>query len=47
VDELVGNILQNTFYAGYYILLSGIRPARQCKSVCSAATLCYFSWNWC
>jgi len=30
MNDFVGNILQNIFYACYYILLSGTRPKRQC-----------------
>jgi len=28
MNDLVGNIRQNKFYACYYILLSGTRPKR-------------------
>jgi len=29
MDDFVGNILQNTFYACCYIVLSGTRPKRR------------------
>jgi len=32
-----GNILQNTFYACCYILLSRTRPKRRCTPICGAA----------
>jgi len=34
MNDMVGNILQNTFYACCYILLSGTRPKRQCTPIC-------------
>jgi len=30
MNDFFGNILQNKFYACYYILLPGTRPKRQC-----------------
>jgi len=43
MNDFVGNILQNKFYAyGYIILLSG---TRRCTSICDAAML--LRCNWC
>jgi len=39
MNEFVGNILQNTFYACCYILLSGTRPKCRCTPICGAAML--------
>jgi len=38
MNDFVGNIPQNKFYACCYILLSGTCPKPRCKS---AALLCY------
>jgi len=38
MNDFVGHILQNKFYAYYYILLSG---TRRCTPTVSAALLCY------
>jgi len=40
MNDFVGNILQNKFYACCYILLSGTRPERRCTHICGAA-ICY------
>jgi len=40
----LGNILQNTFYACCYILLSGTRPERRYTSICGAAMLLRCKW---
>jgi len=37
MSNFVGSILQNTFYAYCYILLSGTRPKRRCTSISGAA----------
>jgi len=37
MNDFVGNILQNKFYACCYILLSDARPKRQCTPICGAA----------
>ena len=39
MNDFIGNILQNKFYACCYILLSGTRPKRRCTPICDAATL--------
>jgi len=39
MNDLVGNILRNMFYACCYILLSGTRPKRRCTPICGAAML--------
>ena len=36
MNDFVGNILQNTFYACCYILLPGTRPKRRCTAICGA-----------
>jgi len=41
----LGNILQNTFYACCYILLSGTRPERRCAPICGAAMLLRCNWS--
>jgi len=41
VNDFVGNILQNKFYACCYILLSGTRPKRRYAHL-PAALLCSF-----
>jgi len=46
MNDFVGNILQNKFYACCYILLSGIR-ALNADAHLSAGLLCYFRGNWC
>jgi len=45
MNDFVGNILQNTFYACCYILRPGTRPRRRCTA--TAALLCYFRCHWC
>jgi len=45
MNDFVGNILQNKFYACSYILLSGTRPKRLCTHFCGAAML--MQCNWC
>jgi len=45
MNDFVGNILQNKFYACHYILLSGTRPKRRCTPICGAAML--LRCNWC
>jgi len=43
INDFVGNILQNKFYACCYVLLSGTRPKHRCTVVhLSVALLCYF-----
>jgi len=42
MNDFVGNILQNKFYACGYILLSG---TRQCTPICGADML--LRCNWC
>jgi len=37
INDFVGNILQNKFYACCYILLSGTRPKRRCTPFCGVA----------
>jgi len=37
MNDFVGNILQNKFYACCFILLSGARPKRRCTLIRSAA----------
>jgi len=45
MNDFVGSILQNTFYACCYIFLSGTRPKRRCThSYCGAAMLPWCSW---
>jgi len=44
MNDFVGNILQNKFYACCYILLSGTRPKRRCTPNCYAT---YFTCNRC
>jgi len=44
MNEFVGNILQNAFYACCYMLLSGTRPVRRCTSICGAALLLRCKW---
>jgi len=44
MNDLVGNILRNMFYACCYILLSGTRPKRRCTPICGAAMLLRCSW---
>jgi len=39
MNDFVGNILQNKFYACCYILLSGTRPQRRCTLVCGTTML--------
>jgi len=39
MNDFVGNIRQNKFYACCYILLSGTRRKHRCTPICSAA--CY------
>jgi len=39
MNDFVGNILQITFYACRYILLSGTRRKRWCTPICDAAML--------
>jgi len=39
MNDFVGNILQNTFYACCHILLSGTHPKRRCTRICGTATL--------
>jgi len=39
MNDFVGNILQNTFYACCYILLLGTRTKRQCTPICGLAML--------
>jgi len=39
MNNLVGSILQNTFYACCYILLSGTRPKCRCTPICGQAML--------
>jgi len=39
MNHIVGNILQNTFYACYCILLSGAHPKRRFTPICVAAML--------
>jgi len=43
MNNFVGNILQNKFYACCYVLLSGARPIH----IPTAALLCYFRCHWC
>jgi len=45
MNDFVGDILQNKFYAYCYILLSGTRPKRRCTAICGAAML--LRCNWC
>jgi len=45
MNDFVGKILQNTFYAYCYILLSGTRPKCRCTPICGAALL--LRCNWC
>jgi len=45
MNNFVGNILQNRFYACCCILLSGTRPKPDPHQ--SAVLQCYFRWNWC
>jgi len=37
MNDFVGNILQNKFYAYWHILLSGTRPKRRCTHFCGVA----------
>jgi len=39
INDFVGNILENTFYACCYVMLSGTRPKRRCPPICGAAML--------
>jgi len=39
MNDFVGNILQNKFYACSYILLSSTRPKRPCTPIYGAAML--------
>jgi len=39
MNDFVGNILQNTFYAWCHIFLSGTRPKRRCTFIYGAAWL--------
>jgi len=39
MNDFVGNILQNTFYACCYILLPGTHPKRRSTVICGAALL--------
>jgi len=39
MNDFVGNILQNKFYAGCYILLTGTRYKRRCTPTCGVALL--------
>jgi len=39
MNDFVGNVLQNKFYACCYFLLSGIHPKRRWTPICGAA--CY------
>jgi len=45
MNDFVGNILRNMFYAYCYILLSGTRPKRRCIPICRAVVL--FRCRWC
>jgi len=39
INDIVGNILQNRFYACCYTLLSGTCPKRRWTPICGAAML--------
>jgi len=39
MNDFVGNILQDMFYAFCYILLSGTHPKRRCTPIYGAALL--------
>jgi len=45
MNDFVGYILQNKFYACCYILLPGTRPKRRCTPICGVAML--LRCNWC
>jgi len=45
MNDFVGNILQNKFYACCYILVSGTCPIRRYTPICGAAML--LRCNWC
>jgi len=44
MNDFVGNILQNKFYAYCYILLSATRPQRRCTPTCGVAMLLRRYW---
>jgi len=46
MNDLVGNLLQNTFYSCCYILLSRTHPKRRCTPICGAAILLRCNWYW-
>ena len=45
MNDFVGNILQNTFYACCYILLTGTHHKRRCTPICGAAMLLRCNWR--
>jgi len=47
MNDFVGNILQNKFYACCFISLSFSLQALNADAQLSAALLCYFRRNWC
>jgi len=39
INDFLENVLENTFYVYCYILLSGTRPKRRCRTISGAAML--------